>query len=266
MTKTSTTQMLPLVLYGHPHTRVGRVAWLLEELELPYSVEVIDFFDNQYDGANAGNRRVPFLFDPNTEAKLFESLAINTWLIQTYGSGSILAPANAVDWADLLKWSFWAMTELDMLLFEGLMYNEGVGHILSNESYYTGYFDRTKTTARRDRIARELQFPLGVLDSALGENGGWLIGDRFTVADLNVSSVAFWSSLQDASDEPSRISERFPHFGDWLTRCMSREASPLARIFRDRASGDPSTRIDWSRAEAAAERRVSRSGSASCNR
>ena len=263
MSNESSSKMLPMVLYGHPHTRVGRVAWLLEELELPHTIEVIDFFSDQYDHTNSGNRRVPFLFDPNTESRLFESLAINTWLIQTYGSESTLTPANATEWGDLFKWSFWAMTELDMLLFEGLMYNAGVGHLLSNETYYMDYFDRTKTIARRDRIARELRFPIRVLDSALETGDGWLMGDRFTIADLNVSSVAFWISLQDSSDEPKPMAETFPYFGDWLARCMGRQTSPLARILRDRAAGDPRAQIDWDRAEASAEHRIGRSGPAS---
>ena len=89
------------------------------------------------------------------------------------------------------------------------------------------------------------------------------MGDRFTIADLNVSSVAFWISLQDSSDEPKPMAETFPYFGDWLARCMGRQTSPLARILRDRAAGDPRAQIDWDRAEASAEHRIGRSGPAS---
>ena len=253
-----------LVVYGPPHTRVGRVVWLLEELGLPHSIEHINFFDDRYDDRNAGNRRVPFLIDQKTDSRIFESLAINTWLLQTYGSQSSLAPQSPQEWADTLKWSFWAMTELDPLLFEGLMYNDGVGHILSSEIYYAGYFDRKKTIERRDRLARELEFPLSVLDSALKQGGGWLTGERFTGADLNVASVAFWGVLQAQNPQLGDLAERFPDFSIWLNQCMDREYSPLKRILRDRASDDPAARIDWARARQGADDRVRRGGALSC--
>ena len=252
-----------LVVYGHPHTRVGRVVWLLEELDLPHIIESIDFFDDRYDDKNAGNRRVPFLIDHKTDSRIFESLAINTWLLQTYGSQSSLSPQSSQEWADTLKWSFWAMTELDPLLFEGLMYNDGVGHILSSETYYAGYFDRKRTTERRDRITRELEFPLSVLDSALKKGGGWLTGERFTGADLNVASVAFWVVFQAGNSQLGDPAERFPDFSIWLNQCMDREHSPLKRILRDRASDAPGAQIDWARARQAADERVRRGGALS---
>lgn len=74
---------------------------------------------------------------------MFESLAINVWLVQNVMSlssttKSILLPKDQYEWGYFLKWSFWAMTELDMLLFEGLMYNPNATHILSREKNYEG--------------------------------------------------------------------------------------------------------------------------------
>lgn len=62
--------------YGHPYSRGNRGVWLLKELDLPHVVDSIDFFDDHCDDKNERNRRVPFLSDEKTSAKIFESLAI----------------------------------------------------------------------------------------------------------------------------------------------------------------------------------------------
>ena len=248
-----------ITVYGHPYSRANRVVWLLKELDLPHIVDSIDFFDDQHDDKNGGNRRVPFLTDAKTGAKIFESLAINTWLIQTYGAESALAPRSAREWAELIKWSFWTMTEVDPLLFEGLMYNEQIGHIISRPSNYQGYFDRMRSESRRDRIGRELQFPFQILESTLRDSGDWLMGDRFTATDLNVASVAFWVFLQEPSQAQS-LSDGFPEVLTWLNRCMEREHSPWSQFLRDQASANESALIDWSRAADRARERSKRAG------
>lgn len=251
-----------LTLYGHPHSRVGRVLWMLHELELPHSLELIDFFDSDHDEENGGNRRVPFLVDESSGAKIFESLAINTWLVQTYGESSRLSPRTSREWGDFFKWSYWSMTELDMLLFEGLMYNDEIGHVMSASDLYEGYFDRPKTEQRRLRIRRELEFPFSVLESTLKGGDGWLLGTHFTAADLNVASVAFWIFFQGHADIGA-FTEQHPAVANWLGRCMEREHSPLNRMFQDQASGDPSVKIDWVHARPGAEVRSLRAGSPS---
>jgi glutathione S-transferase len=80
----------PLELWSFeasPYCRLVRAK--LTELELPYvlhncakgSPRRAEFI------AFSGRRQFPFLYDPNSGAKLFESLAIEQYLVQTYGLG-----------------------------------------------------------------------------------------------------------------------------------------------------------------------------------
>lgn len=72
------------------------------------------------------------------------------------------------------------------------------------------------------RIKREVSFPLGVLDKALSD--GWLVGGRFTAADLNVASVCTWSLPIFGL---ARLSSDFPNLAAWLGKCLARKNSPL---------------------------------------
>ena len=74
------------------------------------------------------------------------------------------------------------------------------------------------------RIKREVSFPLTVLDKALSDADGWLVGGRFTAADLNVASVCTWALMVFGL---STLSTNFPNLTEWLMNCLARENSPL---------------------------------------
>jgi glutathione S-transferase len=61
-----------------------------------------------------------------------------------------------------------------------------------------------------------------VLDGALGQSAN-LLGDRFTVADLNVASVLSWARPAQIDMSP------FPKVGEWLKNCAERPAARAAR-------------------------------------
>ena len=139
-----------LVLYGHDWNRANRCMWMLRELDLPYKLREVDLLSLEYDHLNP-NRKQPYLYDPNAGA-LFESMAINMHLVGEYGKDSEIAPISATERAALRKWSVWAATEIDMLLFEGVFYCKVTKrHPLSRPESYMRYFDREKTDARFER-------------------------------------------------------------------------------------------------------------------
>jgi glutathione S-transferase len=51
----------------------------------------------------------------------------------------------------------------------------------------------------------------------------WLVGEHFTVADLNVCAVLSPSRAQHLDLEP------YPHIRDWLARCYGRPAAVATR-------------------------------------
>ena len=61
-----------------------------------------------------------------------------------------------------------------------------------------------------------------MLDGALGHSPN-LLGDGFTVADLNVASILAWA-------RPAQIEmSAFPKVAEWLKNCAERPAARAAR-------------------------------------
>jgi glutathione S-transferase len=67
-----------------------------------------------------------------------------------------------------------------------------------------------------------LQKPLSVLDQRLA-TAGYLIGETFTVADLNVASVLSWARMGGVA------LSAFPNMDQWLAGCLKRAAAVRAR-------------------------------------
>jgi glutathione S-transferase len=63
-----------------------------------------------------------------------------------------------------------------------------------------------------------LREPFGVLDAALRDGGGFAVGGRFTVADINLAEVFRYA--QPASE----LFDATPHVQRWIAACQSRPA------------------------------------------
>jgi glutathione S-transferase len=193
-----------ITVYGVPRSRTMRVLWMLEELGVPYENVPTPFAGG---GARTPeflrinpNGHVPALVDGDTT--LFESLAINLYLARKYDRG--LWPSTIEDEGRTFQWTIWAMTELE-------------------EPVITGAIHRTlrpepeRDTAKAIDAAARATKPLGVLASGLAGRSH-LLGDAFTVADLNVASVLSLAPLAGIDLAP------FPAVQGWLGRCCARPA------------------------------------------
>ena len=92
--------------------------------------------------------------------------------------------------------------------------------------------------AKLAEALKVIERPFKVLDEALAEQA-YLVGDDFTVADLNVAAVISRAIEMDLSATP--------HLGAWLKRCLERPAALEARRLRqmsDDASPADSIRAD----------------------
>lgn len=215
-------------LYGTAQTRTFRPLWMLEELGVAYELVKTDF-------ANGDTRSPDFLrINPNGhvpalvdgELALFESLAINLYLAEKYGRGS-LWPDFEADRARTLQWSFWAMTECEQPLFSVLFAAGGEQFERWRAWTETDEFRKTHpgaapvTRETAELAARQgeaaLQPPLRVLDAHL-EGRDYLLGASFGAADLNVASV--WIAARLARLDVSA----HPRVDAWLARCTSRPA------------------------------------------
>jgi glutathione S-transferase len=202
--------MSKLKIYGVPRSRAFRALWLAKELGLDYENVPVDF-------ATGETRRMPYIaINPNGHVPaidddgfiLWESMAINLYLAKKHGLGT-LYPAALEDEARVWQWSLWGITEIERNVLTA-MFNRAILPVDKRDA------------ATADAAEKELQHPLGVLESAVTKTP-YLIGDSFTVADLNVAAILSWA-------RPARIDfAPFPKAADWLSRCALRPAAKEAR-------------------------------------
>jgi len=202
--------MAKLKIYGVPRSRAFRALWLAKELGLDYDNVSVDF-------ATGETRQPAYLkINPNGHVPaiddngfiLWESMAINLYLAKKYGLGT-LYPTSLEDEARAWQWSLWGITELERNVLIA-MFNRAI------------YPEDKRDAAAAGTAEKELQHPLGVLDAAVSKTP-YLLGNDFTVADLNVASVLSWA-------RPARIDfAPFPKAADWLGRCALRPAAKAAR-------------------------------------
>lgn len=199
-----------LKIYGIPRSRAFRTMWLAKELGLDYENVPINFADGgtrtpEYLRVNP-NGHVPAIDDDGFV--LWESMAINLYLAKKHSAGS-LYPVRLEDEARAWQWSFWGMTEVERPVLTA-MFNRA---LLPEDK---------RDAALADQCERELGPPLRVLDQAVAASP-YLLGEHFTVADLNVASILSWA-------RPARIDfGAVPKAADWLKRCAERPAARAAR-------------------------------------
>ncbi|MGL4233325.1 MAG: glutathione S-transferase family protein [Casimicrobium sp.] len=204
--------MATIKLYGVAASRTFRNIWMLKELGLPYEHDPIAYNDKAlkappYTDLNP-NGRVPFIVVDGMP--LFESLAINQYLADKFGGD--VAATNAEERAQISQWSLWGATSVET--------------DLGNWAYHTMFLPEAE---RKPEVAKQalenIKAPLAILDGVLAKRE-YLVGNRFTVADLNVAAVCYRALGLDMPDKP--------HFKAWLAKCWSRPAAIEAR----RARGD----------------------------
>jgi glutathione S-transferase len=162
------------ILYGMSGSRALRSIWAMEEVGIEYEHVPTNFGaeskTDDYKAVNP-NGRIPALVDG--DLALFESMAINTYLARTYGGD--LYPGNPRDQAKVQQWSVWGISEIEPLQMQIVIQQVFTPEDKRDPAVIAG-------------AGKGLQRPLQVLDDALAGRD-WLIGDAFSVADLNVAAV-----------------------------------------------------------------------------
>jgi glutathione S-transferase len=194
-----------ITLYGAPASRAHRVMWMLKELALPFEHVPTDFLRGgtrapEFLAINP-NGRVPVLNDNGHI--IFESMAINLYLAKTYGGP--IAPANAWEDAQATQWSFWVVTEVEKPLL-----------LAAANSLLFAAADRN--TEELALMCQRLDRPFKVLNAHLAAQN-YVLGARFTVADLNIAALM---SLVPLSGLPL---DEYPHLKHWLHACLERPAA-----------------------------------------
>ena len=201
---------MTLKIYGVARSRAARVLWMAKELGLDYEHVKVDFATGETRQlahlALNPNGHVPVIDDDGFI--LWESMAINLYLAKKYGAGE-LYPSRLEDEARAWQWSLWGMTEVERPVLTAMM----------NRAIFP---ENQRDPAAADAAEKSLGAPLKVLDGVLGPTL-YLLGDHFTVADLNVASILAWARPAQIDMSP------FPKVAEWLKNCAERPAARATR-------------------------------------
>ena len=203
-----------LTIHGVYRSRASRNLWLAAELGIPFKqVPVMQRYRLADAAANGvlhtkspeflkinPNGHVPSIEDDGLV--LHESLAINLYLAKKHGGP--LAPANLSEDALMTMWALWAATEVEP-------------HALTVLNHRVGKPPAERDPKLAEAAVEALRAPFAVLDKHLATNAN-IIGERFTVADINTAEV-----FRYALPAPE-LFEVAPRVRAWLAACQARPA------------------------------------------
>ena len=197
-------------LFWCPNSRAVRAVWMLEEIGVDYERVRVDIRDesrppNPAFEAASPMRKVPALEDG--EVRMAESAAICLYAADRYASGTLAPAIDDPTRGEFLYWMFYTPAVVEPAMSEKFSGTES-----NRFSNGWGDFDAMIET----------------LEEGLGQ-GPWMMGDRFSAADVMVgSSVVFMRlfKLLPASDPLNAYADR----------CLDRPAYQRARAM-DVAAG-----------------------------
>ncbi|KAH9875381.1 hypothetical protein J1614_004873 [Plenodomus biglobosus] len=204
----------PIKIYGKVGPNPPKIAMVVQELGLPHEIENVNFPDLKKPDFLAinPNGRMPAIHDPNTNLTIWESGAIIEYLVEKYDTQQKISFAPGSNEAYLAKqWLFFQVSG------QGPYYGQAV--------WFTRYHSEQLPSAK-ERYYNEIKRVTGVLDAHLktqpkGEDGPWLVGGKFSYADL--AFVPWQYSVKAMMAEVVDTSE-YTEVTGWLERMMKREA------------------------------------------
>lgn len=203
---------MSLKIYGIAASRAIRPLWAAEELGLPYEHIKLHYNapetkQRPYLDLNP-NGTVPAMEDDGVA--MFESLAMTLHLARKHGQAT-LWPEGEGPQAQVLQWTLWAACEAEPPARQWFQHTQ-----------FLPQAQRDPALAQAG--LRQAQDKVMLLDRILAKQA-YLVGDAFTVADLNVSAV-----LQRL---PAIADGQAPHALAWHQRCFARAAAQRAFALRD---------------------------------
>jgi glutathione S-transferase len=184
-----------LTIYGTPRSRAAIVLWLMREIGMPYR-----HVDSPVGGPKAPEHlevnpagTMPVIKDD--DFVLTESMAIMFYLVKKYGGD--LGPQDLQEDAEMLRWTLWSVTGIDRNVV-AIINNSGVDE------------DHPLNEAGFKEACDAIVKPLQSFDRELGSRE-YLVGDRLTVADINVAFPLSFLLLLNFDFSAFPNVERFMH-------------------------------------------------------
>ena len=197
----NTEPMIDFYTWTTPNGR--KIAIMLEETGLPYSVHPIDIGKGEqhhpdYLKINPNNK-IPAIVDHDEDVTMMESGAILIYLAEKTGQ---FLPADKKKRLKTLEWLMFQMG--------------GVGPMLGQAHHFL-HFNPDASTYASERYASEAQRLYRVMDTRLGE-ANYLAGDDFSIAD-----IATWPWLSRYEWQGVDLND-FPNVKRWYVEIAKRSA------------------------------------------
>ena len=198
---------MSLVFYYAPLSTAVTAHWALEELGVPYEARKLDLA--------AGDARKPEFLAINPNGKVptlvhdgtpvFESVAIQIHLGETFGVERGLFPPPGLARAEAIQWLVWCNVSL----------GEALQRFLRNTS---DRIPADQRNAQAGEIGRaDVEAHLDVLEGAL-HGRELLVGDTFSLTDLHLAGLVAYLGM--VGFDPGRR----PATAAWFQACTARPA------------------------------------------
>lgn len=188
--------------YGSPMSSAGRSHVMLEECGVPYVYHKVDLrapaAKAAYLAINSSGK-IPFLVDG--DLRIPESIAINFYLAERYAP--TLWTGDVFERAHIYAWSLWGITTLQHEALRVLH------HIMLAPAEHRSAYEVEHGKKNAQRYLDHLEHELPA--------NGFLVGGRYTVADVNVASVVNLCTAMSAARAGPKVSA-------WMATCKARPA------------------------------------------
>lgn len=185
-------------VFWAPQTRSIRAIWMLEEAGINYDMELVDIrspdrADSDEFLAASPMGKVPAIIDG--DAVMSESAAICIYLADRYAAGDLAPTVDDPLRGQYLYWAMYTPAVIEPAMAEKFSNTEP-----NRSSNGWGDFDSMIET----------------FDTAL-EGKDWILGDRFTAADVMLGSSAVFMDMFEMLPDTRKI-------GAYAERCLARPA------------------------------------------
>lgn len=191
--------MADIVFHHNPQSR-GRIAhWMLEEVGVPYETRLLRF--------DRGEHKKPEFLALNPMGKIptiqhgdtvvTEAAAICAYLADAFPSAGLAPPTNSPERGTYYRWLFFGAGCVEAALVDRMFKRPPVER--AGALGYGSYEDT-----------------VNALEKAVS-TGKWILGERFSAADVYVGSEIAWGMLVKAL-EPRKA------FQEYVARCGERPA------------------------------------------
>ena len=192
-----------------PNSTAVVAHWAIEELGVPVEKVKVDFKKGDqrqpsYLALNP-NGKVPLLVVDGTP--IYETIAILSYLGETFGVDKGLYPAPGLKRAEGMKWMAWSQVTMGEALQR---FAHASSPLWSKETHHEPSAKKAKA---------DIEILLGILDAELAKTKApYLLGNDFTLVDIHVAG--FVGYLGMLGFELSK----FPTVQTWAQGCTSRPA------------------------------------------